>query len=897
MNKISNPWLALSTYSEKDELKFKGREKDTKNIVTILQQGDCVVCYAASGDGKSSLINAGVCPAIRRLGMFPVKITFTTAEYEGVGLPLKENNLIDFDKFIDDKIKENINLYTQKFIEENNIKDDYKICFEKETKYKDYEIDNNLWWKLRTETIQVPFGEFDYIPVLIFDQFEEMFRSKWKAEFFLWIENLMRDVCPQSIIKNIIKSGEAELPNKKLFKAIFSMRYEYVGELDYWCSQKTFIPSMMHSRYFLKPLSREQAISVICNQNSDDRVSLKMKDCADLIVDNIIASSSVMSGHEDEVSAIVLSLVCFVLFDEWSDNDYFSVTDMGLNQIIYDFYRDKLNILKVSDEHRRVLEDVLISTQKTRLRIPVSDERLQKIKIGNYLDREQNLVSEHILKKDTSNGENYIELIHDRLSDAIFKHRGEERTEMHEQAVAKMKREGFMLLAALFMLTILVCLTYYLFSTSNDDVIVVPKAVKENILVVNDEDYLSKSDSDYYNATSIEFRKNKYTCVNSLYYANNVIYNHDHEVFYAHNAKELVFLKRMGVQYQLDLGWNVEEVYILYPSNISSVKTKNNHTIIYVPYGEYYNCISNPIFDNVCIGRMSIFSTFIYHLMTYSAMDHLDIFCHIGFHFPMIFAVMLIVFVIGYIYERKKLLSIKDLLKFSFLCTFVPTFFYIIIWEISLRMDYSLKYIASWTCGMSLLCIIVYYLRPNLKRKLHKTRYCIIYNSTPNKKVAIALKQVLIENGIKEKDIRLDLSIVRHDVFYPDKAETCLLYSRHCIAIFDEDSFADTMNNKNYWELMPRKKHFIHPVIIGINKLEKKNVEKQKRWVALKNGSRRCFPTIYLHDEKITQQQLLSLISAMNKGYTPAAKKGCLGGIVIYIIFVMIEIIMLLICG
>ena len=79
----NNPWLALKTYEEKDSDKFKGREKDSEKMLRMLQQNDCVVCYAASGDGKSSLINAGLCPLMRKEGLFPLKIVFTTAEFEG----------------------------------------------------------------------------------------------------------------------------------------------------------------------------------------------------------------------------------------------------------------------------------------------------------------------------------------------------------------------------------------------------------------------------------------------------------------------------------------------------------------------------------------------------------------------------------------------------------------------------------------------------------------------------------------------------------------------------------------------------------------------------------------------------------------------------------------------
>ena len=62
----NNPWLALSTYEEQDEYRFRGREVATKQVLNLIRQNDSVVCYAMSGSGKSSLINAGVCPQLRR---------------------------------------------------------------------------------------------------------------------------------------------------------------------------------------------------------------------------------------------------------------------------------------------------------------------------------------------------------------------------------------------------------------------------------------------------------------------------------------------------------------------------------------------------------------------------------------------------------------------------------------------------------------------------------------------------------------------------------------------------------------------------------------------------------------------------------------------------------------
>ena len=235
----NNPWLALSTYEEIYIYKFKGRVQDTQNMLKMLQQNEYVICYAASGDGKSSLINAGVCPEMKKIGYYPIKIVFSSDEYERINIPQKEDNKIDFDACILKKIEE---LTSQ-------------VNFEVEERFISLpsSLSSILWWKLRTQTIQVPFGEFNYIPVLIFDQFEEILRAKWKNEFFAWLEEFSSDECPESIYNSI--SNYERIPSQKKFKAIFSMRYEYVGELDYWCSQRYFIPQMMRGSRLLPRLS------------------------------------------------------------------------------------------------------------------------------------------------------------------------------------------------------------------------------------------------------------------------------------------------------------------------------------------------------------------------------------------------------------------------------------------------------------------------------------------------------------------------------------------------------------------------------------------------------------------------------------------------------------------
>lgn len=402
----NNPWLALSTYEEEDKDKFKGREQDTQNMLTMLLQNEYVVCYAASGDGKSSLINAGVCPEMRKVGYYPIKIVFSTDEYEGINIPQNENGKIDFDTCILKKIEEAISQVNRRSKESEN-----QIEFKVDEQFVSFPayLSTNLWWKLRTQIIQaqVGYGKFDYIPVLIFDQFEEILRARWKNEFFEWLETLSSDECPDAIYSSV--SDYEKLPSRKNFKAIFSMRYEYVGELDYWTSQRYFIPQMMRGRYFLKPFTIEQAELIIKAHQSDDVASQQLSINANNIASNL-------ADTDNNVSAIMLSLLSYILYEQWSLNKDYEFTPQNVARLMFTHYENILSRCKISDKERNALESALISSNGARRRMPLSDERLSIFAGDAGNSKIEDLVKEHILRQN----DDYIEIVHDRLVEAIY---------------------------------------------------------------------------------------------------------------------------------------------------------------------------------------------------------------------------------------------------------------------------------------------------------------------------------------------------------------------------------------------------------------------------------------------------------------------------------------------
>lgn len=57
-----------SCYQETDKELFWGREKETQDVFNLVSNSDYCVCCAKSGEGKSSLLNAGLMPKLRKCG-------------------------------------------------------------------------------------------------------------------------------------------------------------------------------------------------------------------------------------------------------------------------------------------------------------------------------------------------------------------------------------------------------------------------------------------------------------------------------------------------------------------------------------------------------------------------------------------------------------------------------------------------------------------------------------------------------------------------------------------------------------------------------------------------------------------------------------------------------------
>lgn len=432
-----------SFYEEKDKRYFLGRDKEAEDLLYLVENSDFSVCYAESGEGKSSLINAGLQPRMREKGLFPIRITFNENDFTrtpaNIDVDEKNPDIINFDQLIWDKIWETIcfarntdlfgDLYKTLTIQSSTITDDKVECRE------------TVWWKLRYNELRINSYE-NITPVLIFDQFEEVFtRSKdigWTDSFFKWLEELYRDDRYENVF---VEGGRT-----KKFKVLLSLRSDYVCELDYWCMNKHFIPSLKNNRYCLKPLSKHSAYMIV-------------KQLVDLPkginYDDIIKSAKIeRSGDWKDIdntlpciSALVLSLVLTGL-DEGDDDITSKLNELiqeNKENISDDFFffvmnhiyekaLEKSGIGKKSTL-RDILEESLVDTNGRRRVVSRLDKNLQSIpeRIISKLAKERIIIV---------SGMN-VEISHDCLRKVIEKHNAERQRELEKE-----KRRNYVLMRA-----------------------------------------------------------------------------------------------------------------------------------------------------------------------------------------------------------------------------------------------------------------------------------------------------------------------------------------------------------------------------------------------------------------------------------------------------------------
>ena len=67
-----NPWLGLASFTEETRAYFYGREQEVAELARRVQRKTLTLLFGKSGLGKTSILGAGIVPKLRALGYCPV---------------------------------------------------------------------------------------------------------------------------------------------------------------------------------------------------------------------------------------------------------------------------------------------------------------------------------------------------------------------------------------------------------------------------------------------------------------------------------------------------------------------------------------------------------------------------------------------------------------------------------------------------------------------------------------------------------------------------------------------------------------------------------------------------------------------------------------------------------
>lgn len=228
-------FIGLQSYTEAQSDIFYGRDEEIDRLTNLVKANTLTIVFGKSGTGKTSLLNAGVFPKLRKDYFLPFRIR----------LEFKEDS-----PDLVTQIKNILKSETDKY--------GFKV--------KSYPSTETLWEYFHSEPLWN-----SVTPILIFDQFEEIFTLAKKsarfsgnelAAFWEEIADLVENSIPEKLKEKFLNDKENigySYKSQKI-KILFAFREEFLPEFENITSK---IPSIKLSRFRLMPMNGNQAFDVI----------------------------------------------------------------------------------------------------------------------------------------------------------------------------------------------------------------------------------------------------------------------------------------------------------------------------------------------------------------------------------------------------------------------------------------------------------------------------------------------------------------------------------------------------------------------------------------------------------------------------------------------------------
>ena len=401
------PWPGMRPYREQDARYYFGRDAEIDELLARTERSLLTLLYARGGLGKTSLVRAGLAPRLVERGWLPVY--------------LRPRGLLDGGR---DPIAETIRA-VQAAAHAGGI--EATADFDAASLWELFHRADIDLWDATNRLV---------VPVLVLDQFEEIFQvidddpgvAPRVRALLDGIAELVENRLPQRLTGDQFGdefSGDSaqrfDVASKD-FRVVLSFREDYLPQVR---KLKAIVPSVIENHVRLEPLSARQALQVVEGAGGElvdrDAATLLVKSVgrpAGLLQRLLDVDAGLPSGGEVvnvEVEPAILSVVCYHLNAERLQRGK-STIDVGLvkrksaEDIFDDYY--SANVRKVDAAARRFVESSLVTPGGERVLYPM---RAVEAHGPALVAAMKQLVDQGVLRSEWFAGEQRIEISHDLL--------------------------------------------------------------------------------------------------------------------------------------------------------------------------------------------------------------------------------------------------------------------------------------------------------------------------------------------------------------------------------------------------------------------------------------------------------------------------------------------------
>jgi hypothetical protein len=416
-----HPWLGLASFTEETRAYFYGREDEVAELDRRVQRKTLTVLFGQSGLGKTSILRAGIAPRLRPMGYCPV---YVRIDYSRDSPPPS------------DQIKAAIFRATQ----ESGQWTQPGVAVSGES----------LWEFLhhRDDILRDKSGK-TVIPLLIFDQFEEIFTlaqsdafgRKRAAEFIEDLADLVENRAPKALEARMEQDESATEGfdfTRSDYRILIALREDYLAHLEAF---KGGMPSITQNRMRLARMTGEQALAAVVKPGG----KLVSAEVAEAIV-RFTAGGSELRNAEVEPS--LLSLICRELNNTRIAQGRSEISADLLagshDTILAEFYERALADQPLAVRH--FIEDELLTESGFRESIAEESVRKAFAAAGAQPDALARLVDRRLLRIEERLDVRRVELTHDVLCGVVrasrdLRHEREARDEAERKLAQQRARE------------------------------------------------------------------------------------------------------------------------------------------------------------------------------------------------------------------------------------------------------------------------------------------------------------------------------------------------------------------------------------------------------------------------------------------------------------------------